>query len=482
MVDTRIRQAVVLIHGIGEQRPMDTLKKFVSAVLGPQHHYTHGQDNSMYALDTLFTLGNPITTFFEFYWAYQVKWTRFRHIVRWITIILFRHPDEVPRHLLLMWWFSWFLIALVFVGVTVTMTSRLAELMLQVPNFVIVVQAPSFVIAAIGALFLLSVHGIVINYLGDAARYFDNHPQNVELQESIREKAVNLLRKIHDSKEYDRVIVVGHSLGSVIAYDVVRFLWAKDRYNLVHTRPSLPQPALDEIERVAPILDKGSQGVTVGEYQEKQDILWHEYRSMGSPWLVTDLITLGSPLAHAALLYGGDLRARQRERELPRNPPEPFTVGIGEFEWHTYGLNMQGTPFKVLYSDALFACTRWTNLFFPARLGVFGDFVGGPLQDVFGRGIRDQAVTTRGFLRRNSPVAHTSYWYTERQTTYAYPIRTTDVLWAARPTRRDEEIRTRAGEASQTPLALEALIEALDLDCTRSEASWSIGRPLRNGI
>jgi hypothetical protein len=30
-----MKQAVVLIHGIGEQMPMDTLRSFVGAVLGP---------------------------------------------------------------------------------------------------------------------------------------------------------------------------------------------------------------------------------------------------------------------------------------------------------------------------------------------------------------------------------------------------------------------------------------------------------------
>ena len=132
---------------------------------------------------------------------------------------------------------------------------------------------------------------------------------------------------------------------------------------------------------------------------------------------------------------------------------------------------------RVLCSDGLFACTRWTNLFFPTRFGLLGDFVGGPLKEVFGPGIRDQAVTARGLVRRNSPVAHTSYWYAEPHTTYAYATRTTDTLWLARttPSTKEEATRSRGSEGGtgETPLALEALIGALDLDSTGFEASHS---------
>lgn len=55
---------------------MDTVNRFVTAVLGSKDNYTHCPDRSMFELDTLVTFGNPQTTFFEFYWAHQVKGTR----------------------------------------------------------------------------------------------------------------------------------------------------------------------------------------------------------------------------------------------------------------------------------------------------------------------------------------------------------------------------------------------------------------------
>ena len=41
-------------------------------------------------------------------------------------------------------------------------------------------------------------------------------------------------------------------------------------------------------------------------------------------WLITDFVTLGSPLTHAEFLMASssrDLRKRQSEREYPRSPP-----------------------------------------------------------------------------------------------------------------------------------------------------------------
>ena len=106
---------------------------------------------------------------------------------------------------------------------------------------------------------------------------------------------------------------------------------------------------------------------------------------LGKPWLVTDLITLGSPLAHAQLLLARtqkELRNRQNERELPTCPPIPdnrtFSYRL------TYDVAGEKRTIFVLHHAAAFACTRWTNLYFAARWGFFGVLVGGPLRQIFG--------------------------------------------------------------------------------------------------
>ncbi len=52
-------------------------------------------------------------------------------------------------------------------------------------------------------------------------------------------------------------------------------------------------------------------------------------------------------------------------------------------------------------------CTRWTNLYFPSRLIVIGDLIGGKLAPVFGSGVRDEVVKTK---ERWGLFTHTLYW------------------------------------------------------------------------
>ena len=61
----------------------------------------------------------------------------------------------------------------------------------------------------------------------------------------------------------------------------------------------------------------------------------------------------------------------------------------------------------VPHHAAAFGPTRWTNLYFPNSYLVVGDLIGGPLQTVFGHGVRDVPVTT---TQRHGWLSHTLYW------------------------------------------------------------------------
>ena len=89
-------------------------------------------------------------------------------------------------------------------------------------------------------------------------------------------------------------------------------------------------------------------------------------------------------------------------KDMPTAAPAPVDIGGGK----------KFTPLY-LHHAAPFAATRWTNLYFPARCGFFGDFVGGPLKSVFGSGIRDVKVRTRSLagFANYSLLAHTRYWH-----------------------------------------------------------------------
>ena len=92
------RQAVLLIHGIGEQKPMDTLRGFVDAVWKDHteiHHKFATQKagtlvwskpdsvSDGFELRRLTTPQNRSgirTDFFEFYWQHLMQDTRFAHL------------------------------------------------------------------------------------------------------------------------------------------------------------------------------------------------------------------------------------------------------------------------------------------------------------------------------------------------------------------------------------------------------------------
>ena len=83
--------------------------------------------------------------------------------------------------------------------------------------------------------------------------------------------------------------------------------------------------------------------------------------------------------------------------------------GEGQFSYRSNYRTGSGTPRTtwILHHAALFAATRWTNLYFPASWLLRGDFVGGPVAPLFGHGVRDVPVRTAA---RRGWLAHTRYW------------------------------------------------------------------------
>jgi hypothetical protein len=74
-----------------------------------------------------------------------------------------------------------------------------------------------------------------------------------------------------------------------------------------------------------------------------------------------------------------------------------------------YGWPIHG-PHTRLTSRATFAVVRWTNLYYPVERGWFGDWFGGPLRPLFGRGIVDRPVTGDLAIQRTPGLAHGRYF------------------------------------------------------------------------
>jgi hypothetical protein len=90
--------------------------------------------------------------------------------------------------------------------------------------------------AALWAIVLLAswrVRWFMLEFVGDSAIYVTSHTLNryFETRQAIRNDALRLLRAIFECGNYRRHILVGHSLGSVIAYDSLNALLIEDRLN-----------------------------------------------------------------------------------------------------------------------------------------------------------------------------------------------------------------------------------------------------------
>lgn len=266
-----------------------------------------------------------------------------------------------------------------------------------VPEASRLVQIPTWVSALATVAVTWGALPVIKNVIGDAARYLHPAPSNIHRRQEIRTKGVKLLQKLHEAG-YKRIIVAGHSLGSVIGYDILTYAWA------LHYKTGNPEkehPKLDKIEKRVSQNELGDE-----RYHAEQRKLFGEFVENGNSWRVTDFLTLGSPLAHATVLLAADeedLRRKQSIRELPTSPPT-----LEKNRWFSYPHkeDQRRTP----HHGAVFAPTRWTNLYFPSRFVIWGDLIGGPLASLFGRGVRDVAVSTR--LRRGF-LSHTLYWTPE---------------------------------------------------------------------
>jgi len=421
-------QALILIHGIGEQRPMETLRGFVDAVLdrGP----STGQAGAKYyskpdlladnlELRRLVSAGgrNDRTDFFEFYWAHLMPTAAWDRLASWYWVLMQRRPKDVPAQIKPLYVLSWLTLAVV-------MTFGLTEairFLLGYPVAAGPLEKVPWLIILVGGILSTTVR----SYVGDAAVYLSPSPPNIEARQKIRASGLALLDKVVASGRYDRVIIVGHSLGSVIGYDVLTFAWQRHSEAVRQqistawhngTYPQRTTKALRAAERVAkeirdtldPTIDE--MAVLAGKWRVASRAVDVEQRTNGDGWLVTDFVTLGSPLAHGVLLLAKDqldFERRARERELPHCPPVHELSGKFSFEHRD--IDDQGRPQRaiVLNHAAVFAVVGWTNLFFPCRYVLKGDLVGGPVAPVFWPGVRDIPVATKTW---DGWLAHTNYW------------------------------------------------------------------------
>jgi hypothetical protein len=451
------RQAIIIIHGIGEQRPMNTLRSFVEAFRRESTYYSKPDKVSgSYELRRIKLKRNgvqdpwPETNFFEYYWAHHMSGTRWPYVLTWIVRVLSRGrqayiqktPGECKQHEQLKARFAAIVLLAVglcflFVAACWHFSQRWKwEAALWLGGIIILALPAAYTF--LQWFFLDKAKNIV----GDAARYFDNAPANVSRRYDILRGGIDLLRALHEEKNeyaetddkpvqytYDRIVLVGHSLGSVIAYDLLKHYWAD-----VHARmPVQEKEVLTKVEAFKPAEQQGAAVTSPAhtEFLIAQHALWRQLNgwwlqdhSVGKAserrarWLVTDLVTLGSPLSYGTLLLADsvdDFIRKTRLRELPICPPDRSTqVNRDSFSVPLSSEVDDPDPdYDILMHSSMFAITRWTNFYFP------GDWFGGRLGNVFGEGVYDVRLSQApspwlhpvAWCKAHDGLkAHTSYW------------------------------------------------------------------------
>jgi hypothetical protein len=407
----RVRQAVIVVHGIGEQRPGQVLRGFVDAVFpqssGQVRYVKPDYISPLFETRTISVPGNqsarrPTTDVYELYWAHLIRDTTPGQVYGWMLRLFLsphrRIPATLRRHV--------YAVRVIVIAVTLLVGLLIATGRSAAWSVGIAAGALAFVPGLVWASWRLARNSLLLAYAGDAARYLEPRPGNIKHRQEIREAGVDLLEALHDSGRYERIVVYGHSLGSVIAYDILSRAWtrlSRKRRNDAGTAQALSSRALIDLEDVLNPR-RGTTPTKLATVRSLQHAAWREHRRNGFTWLVSDFVTAGSPLAHARWLLNLDKRVSfddlVKERTFPVCPPvteciptpTPGRLRRSFTFTHAYPdphFVARRRSLQVPHHSGLFALTRWTNLYFPFSGVSKGDPVGGPLGDTFGHWVCD---------------------------------------------------------------------------------------------
>ena len=523
------KQAIVVVHGMGEQRPMGMMRRIVEtlwttdkSVLNQGDRHIGPDGNKSWIVPDLKTGSHDLqrittppakdgkrTDFFEFYYADVLDDAKLRNLWRWLLRIITVRPEYVTERMVWPWSALCFLIVLIglvafgvvllglgtifelqwwnldggagrlsfweagFLGVfNLGLMVGLARLVpslrwiLRWPAYAVITLLVYYTLFGIGGVEVRSVvvGGTVLitlltgmfflPYLGDVAGYLGAHPDTVKRRHDVRERGLKLLRDLHDDPTYDRIVIVAHSLGSVVAYDILHLLWEELGPTNENPPSERVRQALYEHDRfVNNHKSRYWNTLTVEAYQAVQANVAKAIRLSGPVkdkqgqksncyWKITDLVTFGSPLSHAQFLIARGVQNFEKlkeERLFPVVPPRPYNEDFGvlytpdklEFSPEYSGMPIPETTAEwalkaqraYAHHGAVFSTVRWTNMF-DAHHPLFfwqGDVLGGTVSgvDLFGRGVLEhnvRIVFSKFGIDRLRLITHTRYWTNTSQT------------------------------------------------------------------
>jgi hypothetical protein len=353
--------AVVIVHGLGEKRAMETLDDFAKTALHP--HTAEGENNEKkwdyHPLPAVITDSYEARRFtsaqadiYEYHWPYLMTANKYAGAMPMALRLILRRPSNVPDALLGLWRRVWTVVVAILLTIPALFVTGYA-LNTDVPVWIIGLITSAVVLVFWFGLYRIAAKALVnstTTSLVDVARYLDPSPYSYAARRAIRSGLVDLLRALHDG-QYARIVVVAHGVGTYISYDALAVLGAEMQLH-------------------------------------RQENRWH----------ITDFVTVGAPMALADLLV--------------TRPPlfSGFKNSDGAMRRELFdGLVRRGA--LVLGSHSPFVVTRWTNLWFPVTRGsLHGDWFGGAVCPLFGGDIRDIAVEGNQPERFKRGSAHNEYF------------------------------------------------------------------------
>jgi hypothetical protein len=362
------RTAVVIVHGMGEKRPMETFDDFAKTVLRP--HSAQGDKKWDYhprpveitdAYEAR-RFDSAQAEIYEYHWSYLMTADKYAGAMPMALRLFLRRPSNVPDALLGIWRRVWTVVVALALAIPALFVAGYA-LNTDVPVWIIGLITSAVVLVFWFGLYRMAAKALVnstTTSLVDVARYLDPSTYSYTARRAIRGGLVDLLQSLHDGR-YARIVLVAHGVGTYISYDALTAVWA-------------------------------------------------EPHRQGNPWRITDFVTVGAPMALADILVtrpgllsgfkksDGALRRELfeglvRRGALVRCPPRPEALPVDSDE------------------HSPFAVTRWTNFWFPVTRGsLHGDWFGGAVGPLFGDGIHDIAVEGNQPERFKRGSAHNEYF------------------------------------------------------------------------
>ena len=367
-------QAVVVIHGMGEQIPMDTIKDFVRSVWQDDKEITrngHPHPTEVWSkpdprtgslelrrITTRETIPSPPefpagvrTDFYELYWADLTAGATWDSLEAWVSGLLFRPLSRVPKGVRLAWAALWLgSLIVVALAILAILPSHAWAILGWAEG-----DQWQWALAAGAVLLSALVHRMGTSTFGRVVRYTRASPDNIAARAEVRDRGLKLLRAIHDGygPQYKRVVIVAHSLGTILAHDLLGYFWAECEAARTIREGTAEFDALCRLEHAAAQLEQLEK--TRSELQARNAYLaaqrelrlllsarpapkpdQHDQPVQPDPrWRISDLVTFGSPLTHAEFLIAKnehDLGARKAARELPECPPYRERLDPNVFE------------------------------------------------------------------------------------------------------------------------------------------------------